>query len=128
MKTLQRKLSILVLGISALSLGASAATIKVDCGGADPSAKKTIAAAIGVVPKFGPTTILVSGTCNENVMIDSFDRLTIQGNPTATIVGHGDPSLFATVNMENSQYAILRQLTVSGGGGVTCGRCSCVLD
>jgi hypothetical protein len=130
MKTVNRNLCTLVLGVFALSLGlrATTLTIKVDCSGADRTASKTIAAALSLAPKFLPTTIAVSGTCNENVLIDSFDRLTIQGNPTATIIGNGDPSLFATVNIESSQYVTLRHLNVSAGGGVSCGRSSCILD
>lgn len=128
MRIVNRNLCTLLLGVLAMSLGASALTIKVDCSGADRTASKTIAAALVLAPKFLPTTIAVSGTCNENVMIDSFDRLTIQGNPTATIIGNGDPSLFATVNIENSQYVTMRHLNVSVGGGVSCGRSSCILD
>lgn len=97
----------------------SRANIHVDCSNA--AAKfRTIADGLAIIGDERPATLFVSGTCRENVVIQGLDRVTIQGNPTATIDGGTDPSLVA-VTISDSRGIQLVSLTVTGGGiGVAC--------
>ena len=94
---------------SATTFGSTGATgqgitLTVGCAGGTPGMYSTLNAALQALPLNGlPNTVLVSGTCNESVTIGSsgqdpgntlpqplavpynFDRLSIRGNPTATI-------------------------------------------
>jgi hypothetical protein len=94
-------------------------TIRVQCG--NPAARvKTIAAGLKMLGDARPATLLISGTCHENVVITSLDHLTLQGNPTATIDGGSDPN-FDTVDIVGSFEVSLVNLTITGGGaGVAC--------
>lgn len=120
-----RPTSVSVVLLSALifTAMAQAADVTVDC-----SAKKnnSINAALATLSKGGPNTIRVSGICNEAVLIDGFDRLTLVGNPTATI-NDPTPSPPETedtnvINISDSDRVVLRNLVVNGGvTGIACG-------
>jgi probable HAF family extracellular repeat protein len=75
--------------IASLLIGCSCAhaqALQVDCGGGGPIF--SINAALNAVDRFAsgvPITISVSGACPENLMSGDFDRLTIAGNPGASI-------------------------------------------
>ena len=63
-----------------------AGTLYVNCGG--KGALTSIAAALKALQYsegHGPSTINVSGACNENVVIQSLDRLTLNAAPGASI-------------------------------------------
>jgi hypothetical protein len=45
----------------------------------------TIKGALKTLNPAGPNTLTISGTCNENVVIQGFNRLTLLGKPGATI-------------------------------------------
>jgi hypothetical protein len=91
--------------------------LRVECG--NPKAPlKSIGAALKLVGNF-PATLLISGTCHENVVIQGLDRITLQGNPTATIDGGNDPN-FAAVDIIDSVNIGLTNLTITGGAGVFC--------
>ena len=94
-------------------------TINVDCG--NPSAKvKTINSGLSLLGDTRPAILLISGTCHENVVISGLDRVTLQGNPTATIDGGSDP-IVGTVEIFDSQDVSLVNLTITAGGeGVGC--------
>jgi Right handed beta helix region len=93
--------------------------VRVNCG--NPNARvKTIADGLKRLGDERPAVLLISGTCHENVVIESLDRITLQGNPTATIDGGSDPNL-GTVEIGDSQSIELSNLTITGGGeGVGC--------
>ncbi len=113
--------------IPSVATAATPVTVNVDC--SNPKAKvKTIAAGLAQVPTAGPSTLLVSGTCHENVTIQGYNLLTVQGNPTATIDGGTDPNL-GTFDIGRSSVN-LNNLIISGGGaGVECfWLCSAVMD
>lgn len=95
------------------------ANIHVYC--SNPKAKvKTITDGLTMLGDVRPAVLLISGTCHENVVIESLDRVTLQGNPTATIDGGSDPNL-GTVEIVDSQSIQLSNLTITGGGeGVGC--------
>src|SRR5262249_30111490 len=94
-------------------------TIYVDC--SNPAAKvKTITVGLTLLGDVRPAVLLISGTCHENVVITSLDRITLQGNPTATVDGGNDPNV-GTVEIADSQDISLVNLTITGGGeGVGC--------
>jgi hypothetical protein len=100
------------------SLG-SGIQLRVEC--SNPRAPlKTIGAALKLVGHGLPTTLLVSGTCHENVEIQGLTNVTLQGNPTATIDGGSDPNSIA-VDLSSSQNIALNNLTITGGGvGLNC--------
>jgi Right handed beta helix region len=101
--------------------------VNVDCN--NPKAKiKTITAALAQVPISGPSTLLISGTCRENVTIQGFNMLTLQGNPTATIDGRANSALDA-IDISES-HVTLNNLTLSGGaGGLGCiWMSACIMD
>jgi len=103
-------------------------TIHVKCG--NPNAKvKTIAHGLKLLGDERPAVLLISGTCHENVVIGSLDRISLQGNPTATIDGGSDPNL-GTIEIGDSQSIVLSNLTITGGGeGVGCfGQSLCQLN
>jgi Right handed beta helix region len=78
----------------------------------------------GVLAHLDPTrphTLRVSGTCKENVVIQSFDRLTLIANPGAAI-SDASTGNTAVVDIEDSQRITLQGFTINGGAtGVVCG-------
>jgi Right handed beta helix region len=110
---------------------AAGPTLNVDC-----NAGQTITGAvtklekIGAVGSAGPNTILVSGTCNENVTIVGMNNLTLQGNPTATVNGTADGN-GTVLWVTDSQNFSANNITLSGAGvsgGVYCAAATCHLN
>ena len=92
-------------------------TIYVDC--SSPTAKvKSIASGLNLLGDVRPAVVLITGTCHENVSISGLDRITLQGNPTATIDGGSDPGLGAVV-ISDSESIELIGLTTSPMWSVT---------
>ncbi|MBZ5545091.1 MAG: right-handed parallel beta-helix repeat-containing protein [Acidobacteriia bacterium] len=101
-------------------LASAASTVTVDCRGHKANIK-TIKDGLAQLPAIGPSTLLVSGTCHENVLIQGYQFLTVQGNPTATIDGGTDINHDA-VDIFSSSEVALNNFTITGGGlGVWCG-------
>ncbi len=72
----------------------------------------------------GPNTLLVSGSCRENVVIQSFDRLTLIAKTGASISDRSDGTL-AVVDIEDSRRVTLQGFAIQGGdSGVICGNAS----
>ena len=93
--------------------------ISVNCG-TQRTKVKTIADGLKLLGNVRPAVLLISGTCHENVVIQSFDKVTLQGNPTATIDGGSDPNV-STVFIADSRNVQLTSLTITGGGdGLDC--------
>jgi hypothetical protein len=101
----------------------AAAPIKVDCGNGG-----SISATLADLTRSGNTrgvTILVAGTCRENIAINAFDHLALQGassagSPNATLqdVSNGNQ---AVVLIYNSHDVGLSNFTINGGlQGVDC--------
>jgi hypothetical protein len=97
-------------------LPAFAANVTVDCTGANGNAFHSITAALATLSLTGPNTITVGGTCNENVNIFQFDRLTIQAasGPVATIVNAANPPGI-TLLISESHNVTLDNLIIQGG-------------
>ncbi len=88
----------------------------VDCSGATPPpAFTSITAALASLPNAGPNTILVTGTCHENVVMFGRTDLTIAGNPTATVVPGNAAGHLLSINA--SQRIEIQNLTIDGGRG-----------
>lgn len=108
-----------VVLLFATGLLAHADTANVNCG-----AKKnnSINAALASLTKQGPHTINISGTCNEAVVIDRFDDVSLVGTPGASINLPADPTGATTViSITSSRNVQVHDITVNGGGnGITC--------
>jgi len=122
-----------ILGLVALSCFAAstplvrAATLKVNC-----DHHQTISHALKVVTASnpqGPNTIEVSGTCRENVSVQSLSRVTLAAKNGASIsdVTGGQASV---VGIVDSQSITVQGFTIEGGSnGVLCAYASvCYLD
>jgi len=93
--------------------------IPVNCGNQEANVK-TVADGLKLLGNARPAVLLISGTCHENVIITSLDRITLEGNPTATIDGGSDPNV-STVFIADSRNVQLTSLTITGGGdGLDC--------
>jgi hypothetical protein len=72
----------------------------------------------------GPNTVHVSGTCRENILIQSMDRLTLITKNGASITDRSNGSL-AVVDIEDSRSVTVQGFTINGGGaGLNCGSAS----
>jgi hypothetical protein len=110
--------------VSLLVCSASAYGVELTVECSNPRAKlKTITQALAFLPKQGPNTIHVSGACNENVIIDGFDNLTLVANPGASI---NDPTPSIpddndVVDILNSRRITVQGFTINGGlDGIAC--------
>jgi hypothetical protein len=67
-------------------------------------------------------TILVSGTCKENVLIQGFDRLNLVTTTLGTSINDASAGTQVTVDIEDSQNVSLQGFTINSGDiGVVCG-------
>lgn len=112
----------LLLAIFAISAAANAVTLKVRCG--EDRGLNTIGAALQVLQhdeEIGkPKTILVSGACNENVVIQGMDRLTLNAEEGASITDASAGSK-STVFIGDSHDVALNGFTINGGfDGIRC--------
>jgi Right handed beta helix region len=97
---------------------AQAANLKVNCN--STGALSTINGALKILNPQGPNTLTVSGSCHENVVIQSFDRLTLIANPGASI-NDASGGTAAVLDIIDSQRITVQGFTVNGGGeGVVC--------
>jgi hypothetical protein len=99
-----------------LSLPAFAANVTVDCSGSNHKVFSSIGAALNTLSLVGPNTITVGGTCNENVNVSQFDRLTIQAasGHVATIANAANPPGI-TLLIAGSHNINLTNLIIEGG-------------
>ena len=97
------------------------ATLNVNCG--QKAGLSTINAALNILKNSGsqgPSTIMVTGNCNENVVIQGFDRITLTANPGASI-SDASGGTAAVVDIEDSRSITMKGFTINGGlDGVVC--------
>jgi hypothetical protein len=100
---------------------AQAATLNVNCNGSGENQLTTIGKALNLLKPEGPNTINVSGSCHENVLIQSFQNLTLNAISGASITdASGGAGM--VVDIEDSTDVTLQGLTINGGDvGVLCG-------
>jgi hypothetical protein len=112
----------LLVGIAAASQCAQAANVTVNC-----DKKETIHKAVKLLANAnpqGPNTITVAGSCRENILIQSMDRLTIITKNGASITDHSHGSL-AVVDIEDSHSVTVQGFTINGGAqGILCSTAS----
>ncbi|MGI9103886.1 MAG: hypothetical protein ACR2IF_15710 [Terriglobales bacterium] len=102
------------LGLTSLA----GAQTYVRCSGTPgPGEYSTIQAALNATPRSGGI-ITVDGACHENVSIDAYNNLTIQGGTAGgSIVDAGPSDLGAVISLNVSSGVQLKQLTLQGAAG-----------
>jgi len=109
------------LPLLCVSAAAQAGTLYVHCGAS--VGLNSIGAALKALnspEERGPSTINVSGACNENVVIQSLDRLTLNATPGASINDASGGNLHV-IEVLDSRDVSINNFTISGGDmGVTC--------
>jgi hypothetical protein len=112
----------LLAAVGAASQWAQAANLTVNCDN-----KETIHKAVKLLASAnpqGPNTITVVGSCRDNIVVQSMDRLTLITKQGASITDRSHGSL-AVVDIEDSHSVTLQGFTINGGaGGVNCGSAS----
>ena len=113
---------ILVVTVGLVAQYAQAANLTVNC-----DRKETTHKAVKLLadnnPQ-GPNTITVSGSCRENISIQSMDRLTLITKKGASITDRSNGSS-AVVAISDSHSVTVQGFTVNGGTwGVNCGSAS----
>ena len=112
----------LLLAIGAASQYAQAANLSVNC-----DKHESISQALRLLAKTnpqGPSKINVSGTCNDNLVIQSMDRLTLITGNGASITDSSGGSL-VVVDIEDSRGVSVQGFTINGGsGGIVCNSAS----
>jgi hypothetical protein len=97
----------------------TSSTFKVDC-----NKNGSINAELAMLSSTGMTrgvTILVSGTCRENVLIQGFDRLNLLTSALGTSINDPSGGTQITVDIEDSQNVAIQGFTINGGAdGVVC--------
>jgi len=108
-----------MLTLCAVQASAQGSKFNVNCGKSEKINSLLKVLTKAAVPP--PITINVSGTCKESVLIQNFDRLTLNAKPGAVIVGASknvDPAIFIVA----SDFVTVQGFTVQGGVvGVQCG-------
>ena len=107
-----------VLTLCAVPATAQGSTFNVNCDKGEKINKM-----LNTITKAGaepPVTINVSGTCKESVLIQDFDRLTLNAKPGAVIIGPSR-NVNAAVTIVNSSFVTLQGFLIQGGiNGVAC--------
>jgi hypothetical protein len=102
------------------SLGLQAKTLNVQCSSGSRNDPTTISAALKLLDPSVPNTLNISGACHENVVINSFDRLTLMGKPGASVTDASGGTA-QTILVVDSNDVVFRRLTIDGGlVGVQC--------
>jgi Right handed beta helix region len=110
------------VAIGAASQYAQAANQEVNC-----DKRETIHKTLRLLAKTnpqGPNTVSVSGSCNENILIQNMDRLTLIAKEGASITDRSGGSL-AVVDIEDSHSVTVQGFTINGGAqGILCSTAS----
>jgi hypothetical protein len=112
----------LLVAIGAISQSAEAINLTVNCDKRETIHKALKALADGN-PQ-GPNTITVSGSCKDNLLIQSMDRLTLITKNGASISDRSGGNL-VVVDVEDSHSVTVKGFSINGGnGGVVCNAAS----
>ena len=123
MQTFSRKIrfAVLLLALSMSHVAAHASTLHVNCNGTNGLTR--IQKAINILQQagwFGPNTILVSGSCKENITIQSLDNLTLTAQYGASITDASNGTLDVMDVIDSRRFSI-NGFTINGGAsGVVC--------
>ena len=117
-------MTIPVFGQSTPSGYGQGVNLKVSCNRKAEGSLPSINAALKLLAPAISNTVTVSGTCNENLLIQGFDRLTLISTTGATI-NDASGGQSPVVDIEDSRRVTLQGFTVNGGlDGVICGNAS----
>ena len=112
----------LLVAIGAAGEHAQAANLNVNC-----DKRESVSQALRLLAKThpqGPNKITVAGACNENLVIQSMDRLTLITENGASITDSSNGSL-AVMDIEDSQKVTVQGFTINGGAqGILCNTAS----
>src|SRR5450759_2602091 len=112
----------LLVAIGASSPWAQAANLTVNC---DKKEKihKAVKLLADTNPQ-GPNTVTVVGSCRENILIKSMDRLTLITRKGASITDRSNGTL-AVVDIEDSRSVTVQGFAINGGAqGILCNTAS----
>lgn len=132
MMTKVRTISFLAVLCTLLFSGqAQGREVRVNCDKpADPASNphRSITSALEKLDPKGPNTVIVSGTCEENVLIEGFADLTLESDG-ATIIDASGGTL-NIILIRHSQRITISGFSVNGGfGGLACVRSSdCIFN
>ena len=112
----------LLVAVAAVSRGAQAANLTVNCDNKQ-TISKTLRLLAATNPQ-GPNTITVWGSCRETIVIRGMERLTLITKKGASITGRSNGA--PVVDIENSQSVTLQGFTINGGvaQGILCNTAS----
>ena len=111
---------IMLSGLVLCSCNLHAKTLNVHCGSISKDGPTSITVALKLLDPSVPNKLNIFGTCNENVVIKGFNRLTLVGRQGASIVD-GSGKTAQTILVVDSTDVMFRQLTIDGGlVGVQC--------
>jgi hypothetical protein len=111
---------LLLSGLVLCSCNLHAKTLNVHCGSISKTGPTSITAALKLLDPSVPNKLNIFGTCNENVLIKGFNRLTFVGMQGASIVDASGRTA-QTILVVDSTGVMFRQLTIDGGlVGVQC--------
>jgi hypothetical protein len=120
MRTFTRPCRVTLIMVCALTfcVYAQAVNLKVNCN--STGTLSAINGALKLLNPQGPNTLTVSGNCKENVVIQSFDRLTLIANPGA-LINDASGGTVDVITIVDSQRITIQGFTINGGGeGIIC--------
>jgi parallel beta-helix repeat protein len=105
--------------IVVLSVGAHAANLNVYCG--VKRHPNTINGALKFLNPQGPNTLTVYGACNENVLIQTFDNLTLQAAAGGATINDASGGTNNVINISDSTRITIQGFAINGtNGGIFC--------
>jgi hypothetical protein len=108
---------LVIVFAAVVSSDARGANLKVNCNGKG----QTINGALKQLIPQGPNTLTVSGTCNENVLIQSFDNLTLQAAPGGASINDASGGNLEVITIQDSTRITIQGFTINGGAeGIIC--------
>lgn len=116
MRGLSHKCVVTIAFAIALCAHVEGANLKVNCNSSSENTLPTITTALARLNTVGPNTVTVSGACHENIVIHSFDRLTLTANPGASITDASGGAA-DVISIDDSTRVFLQGFTINGSGG-----------
>lgn len=112
---------LLILTLISLPIAAYGETLTVNCG--QTEGLSSVGSALKIVQESGskePSTIMVSGDCKENIVIQGIDRLSLIAVDGASITDASNGSL-DVIDIIDSQSVSISGFTINGGSvGIQC--------
>ncbi len=114
-----RKGLVCVFALFLFSIAVNASTWTVDCNKPGPMGK--ISNYLKFLNREGPNTLIVKGTCPENLLIQGFDRLSLIAKPGAALRDASGGQEWAIIRVLDSRRISIQGFVVTGGNvGLSC--------